>query len=206
MKKTLILILIFLVPKQISAQMISQLSFVPAQQDSVKLEVKTGFGMTNCPDMYRHTFQLNNDTLFLKVYYDPRYVSGGFFCTSVDTLYLGNWSMPFSVISAVSYILESDTDTVVRPPYKYIHRSVGIKNIAIKELDIQVYPNPVSNTLFIDTKRSLRSITIQDVYGKVVLYESSPGNSIGLDMLPKGLYLLKMETEGGVRTEKIIKE
>ncbi|RYD58676.1 MAG: T9SS type A sorting domain-containing protein [Sphingobacteriales bacterium] len=186
--------------------------FIPSTNDSIHLEIGLYFSpaVDACRPPLGKAISFRNDTLQLDVYYDQGGIAQGFGCYSTDTFTIGKWAnvMNITVINIVPHDINSflsPPDTMSFRPGGFIQRSLNVSAPAEGE-QLWVYPNPVSNTLFIDAKRSLRSITIQDVYGKVVLYESSPGNSIGLDMLPKGLYLLKMETEDGVRTEKIIKE
>ncbi|HLA56718.1 MAG TPA: CotH kinase family protein [Flavobacterium sp.] len=74
--------------------------------------------------------------------------------------------------------------------------------------DLSVYPNPVANSLSVNSTATIQDVKIFDVYGK--LLQSVKGNSNTMDIdfrtYPKGMYLLKIEYEGGFKTEKIIRQ
>jgi hypothetical protein len=70
------------------------------------------------------------------------------------------------------------------------------------------YPNPVKDKLnfSLDKEVVIHKISIYDVLGKLILTEYSPLNSIDITKLDSGLLFLKIETNKGVITKKIIKE
>ena len=67
-----------------------------------------------------------------------------------------------------------------------------------------IYPNPATTLLTIDTEELIRSISIFNVSGKRVQYETVPTFSI--QELPQGVYLVNIVTENGVQTLRFIKE
>ncbi|MCP5173471.1 MAG: T9SS type A sorting domain-containing protein, partial [Moraxellaceae bacterium] len=70
---------------------------------------------------------------------------------------------------------------------------------------IFIYPNPAQNTINIETSESIKMISIIDMTGKIILRESN-SNQLHLPDLQNGLYLIKIETEYGYLTRKIIIE
>jgi len=68
---------------------------------------------------------------------------------------------------------------------------------------IKIFPNPVSQTLYIFTKQTLEIITLYDVLGKEV-YASKHSNQIDVSRYQQGLYFLKVKTNMGSITKKII--
>ena len=79
----------------------------------------------------------------------------------------------------------------------------------VKLNDIILYPNPVTDNLIIKTNSifsgyyaKVFSVLGQEV-GSVELNEQQ--NNINLSHLRKGIYLVKIETENGIKTFKIIK-
>ncbi len=72
-----------------------------------------------------------------------------------------------------------------------------------EELNTIVYPNPVSKTLFISTDAIIKSVTIYNVFGKVV-YASKSENQIDVSPYQDGIYMLKINTSKGFITKKII--
>lgn len=76
------------------------------------------------------------------------------------------------------------------------------------DITIDIFPNPTRNEIFIETKETtILAYTLYNMLGQKVLendFESS--NIIPVSHLNKGTYLLKVETEDGFITEKIVKE
>ena len=70
----------------------------------------------------------------------------------------------------------------------------------------KVYPNPVSDVVKIDTVEPLASIEIMDVLGKTVEVFQKNLKSIDISRLPRGMYLLRLETQDDkTALKKIIK-
>lgn len=76
-----------------------------------------------------------------------------------------------------------------------------------KSIEISIYPNPVSETLQIQSE-GIKSFTLTDISGRVLQYKAKLNTSnetLNLQHLPKGMYVLQVETTRGVHTEKIMK-
>lgn len=72
------------------------------------------------------------------------------------------------------------------------------------DFSFNVYPNPVSNLLFIECDRDMLKYNIFDVNGNVVLKGSVKGKqTIDLSALNPGIYFLQA---AGMKTHKIIKQ
>jgi hypothetical protein len=69
------------------------------------------------------------------------------------------------------------------------------------------YPNPVHNTLKITNNNNLKikSINIVNYLGQIVLNENNPSETIDISTLASGNYLLKINTDNGTLTQKLIK-
>ena len=84
-------------------------------------------------------------------------------------------------------------------------------NLSINDSDLQqtlnVYPNPVKSLLLIENNkhRKIEKIIVFDILGKVVLFEKNIFNQLNLSELKSGILFLKIETENGIITKKIIK-
>lgn len=74
--------------------------------------------------------------------------------------------------------------------------------------NIKVYPNPVSDVLYFDTKSNnyVQKVTIFDFLGRKVTDQTNITDAISVSHLQKGSYLIKIVTDKGVQTEKIIVE
>jgi len=76
-----------------------------------------------------------------------------------------------------------------------------------KSIEISIYPNPVSETLQIQSE-GIKSFTLTDISGRVLQQKSMSKTShaiLNLHNLPKGMYVIQVETTRGVHTEKIVK-
>lgn len=70
--------------------------------------------------------------------------------------------------------------------------------------NIKIYPNPVSDILYFDTTDTvIEKIMIFDTLGRKIL-EQNQVNVISVSDLQKGSYILKLFTDKGIQTEKII--
>lgn len=80
---------------------------------------------------------------------------------------------------------------------------VGIKDLNLS--DFEVYPNPAETSLFIDTKNTKVKIELYNTSGnKVLAFEQFTGGWINIAKYPKGLYLLKLDTENSSYSEKVL--
>jgi len=104
--------------------------------------------------------------------------------------------------------------------------SVGIQTITNDELRITVYPNPTTGELRIECRDALQcvftNVEIYDIYGKKCHVsrvtrprsaeaEPQPNNqpstqSLNISAFPSGVYFLKINTENGTITKKVIKQ
>lgn len=71
---------------------------------------------------------------------------------------------------------------------------------------ISVYPNPVKDILYFQTKENVFKVEIYDVAGRIVCSKSILENKVNLNELKTGNYFLKLYTEKGIMNTKIIKE
>ncbi len=153
----------------------------------------------------------------------------GIFFTSVDTGYVvgGNginsgtliqtvdggstWTMSYntSVTLNAVYFTSPHTGYAVGENgtiYKY-SSSTGISEVSSSPL-ISIYPNPVTNTLTIETATAQGIYQLQDITGKVLLSGSVTATKLNLDIsaLSKGIYLLSLIDGEQQVNRKIVKE
>ncbi len=62
--------------------------------------------------------------------------------------------------------------------------------VSYNSVDVQFYPNPVANTLFVESKSSIERITIQDLLGKTIMTIENPGKNVDLTGLSSGQYII----------------
>ena len=73
-----------------------------------------------------------------------------------------------------------------------------------KKSVLKIYPNPVKNKLNIQTTDQLEKAQIYSINGQ--LLKTSFLKEINVSDLPKGTYFMKIKTDKGLQTEKMIKE
>lgn len=75
--------------------------------------------------------------------------------------------------------------------------------------DLKIYPNPFSQTLWIDNVQNARSVVVVNLIGQQVMNMQLHGDSrvsIPTENLPSGVYLISVEGQGGERTvRRVIK-
>lgn len=94
-----------------------------------------------------------------------------------------------------------------------LDQSTPTNEPAISNQQLHIYPNPTSGPLniFLDTEVPLSRISIHDASGRLVQevnQEMAPTVPLQLDMqdLPKGIYILKLESPAGVISRKIVRQ
>ena len=87
------------------------------------------------------------------------------------------------------------------------HTATGIAEIK-SDADLKIYPNPVKDDLRIESgELKINNVKILDLSGRTVVnLNSGHVNSINVSALLSGVYLVKIETDKGVVTKKIVKE
>jgi len=73
------------------------------------------------------------------------------------------------------------------------------------EAKLSIYPNPVSNQLFIQTEILEYQISVYNELGQKIRF-TSDRNSINVTNFSKGLYFIKINTNDGTIVKKFIKE
>ena len=74
----------------------------------------------------------------------------------------------------------------------------------ILENSLKLYPNPTDNTLFIKGNKNLMKVSVYNMLGKEVLSKMNT-NNIDVNVLPKGVYIIKISDDVGQINRKFIK-
>jgi hypothetical protein len=90
-------------------------------------------------------------------------------------------------------------------PY-FFSDTCNLSYVSLNIPQISVYPNPVRDKLFYDTKSQVENVLIYDNLGrKIEINVDINSKYINLSALNRGIYILKILTDKGVVQEKIIK-
>ncbi|WP_299365834.1 aryl-sulfate sulfotransferase [Winogradskyella sp.] len=80
---------------------------------------------------------------------------------------------------------------------------LSINDVAVK--DLSVYPNPTKGILNFNSDMPLEHIEIYNITGKLVMTQSNT-NTIDLEPLAKGMYMVKISLSNSTNVIKVIKE
>jgi hypothetical protein len=91
---------------------------------------------------------------------------------------------------------------------KAIYENTVLLSVAVNETpDISISPNPVIEKLRLSlTQGQVLEVRIYDISGKEVLTQKGNSQELNLEMLDSGLYFIKINTESGSVTKKVIKK
>ena len=80
-------------------------------------------------------------------------------------------------------------------------------DIEEKTINLGLYPNPVSDRLFIETDAEIKDVVIYDVYGRRLQSIVNNQQSLSIDVadLKSGIYFIKINTNKGNIVKRIIK-
>lgn len=101
------------------------------------------------------------------------------------------------------------TDPEFAPVLDITYGNQSVVNVSKNELsEIVVYPNPAKDRLYVKTDAfSIKEVLVFDVLGKEVVRSTTVLNDeISLAKLGKGTYYVKIMTDAGMTTRKIIKQ
>ena len=78
----------------------------------------------------------------------------------------------------------------------------------VEQLVFSMYPNPVKNTVYVNSNTTNSEMSVYDITGKVMLNKQLElgENTIDVSSLSSGVYLARFITENNVQTKKLIVE
>ncbi len=81
-------------------------------------------------------------------------------------------------------------------------------NIELVACNLNVYPNPVNDRLYIETQTLTQTLTVEiyDVYGRRQLAISGQQSAVSVTNLNSGIYFVKVVTENGEVVKRFIKK
>jgi endonuclease I len=88
-----------------------------------------------------------------------------------------------------------------------VHRVDFAEITAISDFDVSntaIYPNPAREEVFVRTSLKNYDLEISNLQGKVLESYANAPQIISLENLPSGLYLVRLKTESGMITKKLV--
>lgn len=85
---------------------------------------------------------------------------------------------------------------------------VKLEEITVSDLNTRCFPNPFTNKLQIESEYELKAVQLMDGLGRTIYQRQINGFEFELptEAILPGLYLLKISTEKGAVTKKVLKE
>lgn len=111
--------------------------------------------------------------------------------------YYFNWALGFY------HAGEGNINRIVQNRLNITKNGAVLSTERFNNFEFSMFPNPVNDILTINTKETLRKVEIFNLLGKKVL--SSTKNSVDVSSLSKSVYLVKLSSDKGVSTKKLIK-
>lgn len=103
----------------------------------------------------------------------------------------------------VAFIQDMDTKEIMQTKKVNLGQIVGMNELGEKYT--KVYPNPASNNVTIETGSNIKHISIFNLSGQKVYEVALDQNSIdmNIEFLETGIYIMNIETENGIKVEKL---
>lgn len=136
----------------------------------------------------------------------------GVFGNMLNEFYMGSSSAAIS--KTFDYELgtdENDNPTLVITDAngdQAIYGTESVLNITnFSENSFKLYPNPVSETLFISSeKNSITKTSVYSINGKLIFSEKESTNQVDVSSLSYGLYFIEVTSENGTAVQQFIKQ
>ncbi|HNY62846.1 MAG TPA: T9SS type A sorting domain-containing protein [Bacteroidales bacterium] len=101
------------------------------------------------------------------------------------------------------------TNDIVNTNYECPYFTFGsdVVKITTYHINAQIYPNPVSNNLYIECENDIKSIEIYDALGRKIISKEGHSDKTSIDFsnLGNGVYILKLRVAEGTGEFKVIK-
>jgi hypothetical protein len=85
---------------------------------------------------------------------------------------------------------------------------LSAEDYLLEEQNLTIYPNPAKDKIKILSNSSIDKVLVYNIFGKLVYKSSKNANNLTVDIsnFSKGIYLVKVFSDGFFKTKKIVKE
>ncbi len=169
-------------------------------------------GNSFCNDFSGEYIYVNPEPLAIDHTFQPINITRGTIDCGSNEMYETLFYVPFMNEQVGDIVVLQEDFLVLQyyfPTLYQVYRDEPVLSIDENELNIiQIYPNPVKDILTIEniSNTEITSIMIYDLLGRLVLTEKENLNQVDVSHLNSGMLFVKIETDQGRVTKKIIKE
>lgn len=150
---------------------------------------------TTLPAVKNFTFDLANNSCYTFKIYDSE---GDGICCDYGNGY-------YTLTTAEGIVMNNNTAfSSSNDIYTFTLGTLATKEY--NKLQVEIYPNPVTDVLNITNVSSSAKYTVHSVDGKLVSKGNLSGNKISVNRLEKGVYVITIENEGKTVQSKFIKK
>ncbi|MBR5664459.1 MAG: T9SS type A sorting domain-containing protein [Bacteroidales bacterium] len=89
----------------------------------------------------------------------------------------------------------------------YVDTKAAVQHVA-QETSLNVFPNPASDRISVECETEMRRVTLCNALGQQMLRvtPNAPQAELQVSGLPRGLYLLRVQTASGSAVRKVVVE
>jgi Secretion system C-terminal sorting domain len=107
-------------------------------------------------------------------------------------------------------VMTNECGTTTTAPLTLTVTNLGINTVANLNKNIQLVPNPATNFITIELPKNIdvqiNNLKINDILGKEVYTSNENNSKIDVSKLPKGIYIISLQTNYGNWNGKFVKE
>lgn len=153
-------------------------------------------------------YDLNGNVIWFREYGKPdffEYSYGSYIAKDGGIVITGRYENLYNPFYDVqTYVMKLDDCGCLVPNCDPNCIASGISE-SKKQNEINVYPNPATNKLSIESTQDIKTYIIYNLLGEKQL-EGSYNSSIDISILAQGMYLIQLKSESTFSTSKFIKE
>lgn len=106
---------------------------------------------------------------------------------------------------AEAFVMRVDSEGCLISDCDMSELEITSTNEVLLATDIKIYPNPVTDILYIDSEISIKSISLTSLTGQKI-YEHTYSRAIDMSGMSRGVYLLTVrDDKGRLRHERVVK-
>lgn len=120
----------------------------------------------------------------------------------------GTYKVIFSTVSYAAVVDPEHRKELIFRSIGWLHGTTGVTALKMEQTEILVYPNPATTSVQIGCKYIMEEMWIMNSTGQVVDYFDIGHNKIKINTssYSTGIYFVKVKTDNGITTSRIIVE